>query len=109
MIKATFYQTEDGALLKGFVVKGHSFSAEAGRDVICAFVSSAAILTANTVTDVIHAKAKAEESDGYLKLIVDDFHNESVQNTLDGFYLHMKELSKMYPQYLKIIRIITEV
>ena len=109
MIKITFYQTKDGAFLKGFLVNGHSGSEESGRDVICAFVSSAALLTANTVTDVIHAEAKAEERDGYMKLLVADFKKESVQHTLRGFELHIKELYKMYPQYLKIIRIITEV
>ena len=109
MIKVTFYQTEKGAFLKGFVIKGHSYSAESGRDVICASVSSAAYLTANTVTEIIHAKACAEDGDGYMKLTVGDYDNESVQNILRGFEFHIRELYKMYPQYLKIIRIITEV
>ncbi len=51
MIKVKFFKAEN--LVKGFEVSGHSGSAEKGKDVICAFVSSACLMTANTIPEVI--------------------------------------------------------
>ena len=49
---------------KGFSCNGHSGFSYEGMDIVCAAISSAAYLTANTVTEVIHADAIAEAEDG---------------------------------------------
>lgn len=49
MIKAVF--AVKGEKFIGFTVKGHSGYAESGNDIICAGVSSALMLTVNTITD----------------------------------------------------------
>lgn len=53
MIRADFSANADGALL-GFSVLGHSGLAQEGEDILCAAVSSAAYMTANTVLEILH-------------------------------------------------------
>ena len=55
MIKAVF--AVKGEKFIGFTVKGHSGYAESGNDIICAGVSSALMLTVNTITDFFSVAA----------------------------------------------------
>lgn len=81
-------------------------SAPAGEDIICAFVSSACFMTANTVTEVLGLKADASATDGYMRLSINDTVN-SAQDILNGMLLHLTELEKDYPENIKVT--ITEV
>ncbi len=100
MIKVTFFKAEN--LVKGFEVSGHSGSAEKGKDIICAFVSSACLMTANTITEVIGLDADSEVSDGYLRFIIKN-SADSAQDILNGLKLHLSELEKDYPDNIKIM------
>ena len=66
MIKAVFYK-KDG-LFQGFRISGHSGYAEAGSDIVCASVSSAAMLAANIVTDHLLSRADVSAKDNILSL-----------------------------------------
>ena len=99
MIRVRFFK--EGDLLTGFECKGHSGTAESGRDVICAFVSSACYLTANTVAEVIGLRAEAKDADGYMRLSLQETP-EKAQDVLKGLQLHLTELSKQYPEIIKI-------
>ena len=105
MIRAVFFKNCEG-LLSGFYISGHSEMAEAGNDVLCAFVSSAAYLTANTVTEIIGADADAEAEDGEMRLTVNEKLTEC-QTILAGLILHLEETEKQYPENLNVT--ITEV
>ena len=100
MIKVNFYKAENNII--GFEAKGHSMSAPHGEDLICAFVSSACLMTANTVTEVIGLDAVAEADDGYLKLMIKNSAN-SAQDILNGLKLHLSELQKDYPESINVI------
>lgn len=99
MINAEFFKA-DGAVT-GFKVSGHSGMADEGQDVLCAFVSSAVLMTANTVTEVYGVSADIKESDGFLELHVLQ-SAEKVQGVLKGLLLHLTELSKDYPQNIDV-------
>ena len=88
--------------LTGFEIKGHAMFAESGKDVVCAAVSSAAYMAANTVTEIIGAKAKATAADGAMHFEVCEECDKCLA-VLKGFELHMTELSKQYPQNIKVI------
>ena len=88
--------------LTGFEIKGHAMFAESGKDVVCAAVSSAAYMAANTVTEIIGAKAKATATDGAMHFEVCEECDKCLA-VLKGFELHMTELSKQYPQNIKVI------
>lgn len=88
--------------LNGFEISGHALFAESGKDIICAAVSSAAYMAANTVTEIIRADAKAQAEDGTMVLTLNE-PNTQAETVLRGLELHLTELSKQYPQHIKII------
>ncbi|WP_448919992.1 ribosomal-processing cysteine protease Prp [Eubacterium sp.] len=92
---------KSGDMLTGFECKGHTGFADDGNDVLCAFISSACYLTANTITDVIKLDARASASDGYMSLHIKS-SPEKAQDILNGLVLHMTELQKDYPQNIKV-------
>ena len=100
MTRVRFSADEKG--LHGFEISGHSLFAESGKDIICAAVSSAAYMAANTVTDIIRADAKAQAEDGAMVLTLNE-PNTQAETVLRGLELHLTELSKQYPQHIKII------
>ena len=51
MVCVRFLTPPEGTVL-GFSLQGHAGCGEAGQDIVCAAVSSAAYLTVNTLTDV---------------------------------------------------------
>lgn len=88
--------------LSGFEISGHAMFAESGRDIICAAVSSAAYMAANTLTDVIGANAEAQAGDARMRVVLNR-PDERAQAVLKGLELHLTELSKQYPENIKII------
>ncbi len=75
---------------------------EAGRDVVCAFVSSAAYMAANTVTDVLNVNAVAEAEDGDMYLMVDRKDMLSCRDIFEGLRLHLVNTEEQYPDYLQV-------
>ncbi|MBQ3330552.1 MAG: ribosomal-processing cysteine protease Prp [Ruminococcus sp.] len=100
MIKVAFFGTD---LLYGFHIKGHSDMNPEGPEVLCASVSSAAYMTANTVTDVIGLKPVMLIKDGNLYLKVKtESEAQQCRVLFDGLQLHLREIAKQYPKYLKV-------
>ena len=99
MIKVNFFLSDE--LIKGFEISGHSGSANAGEDIICASVSSAAYMTANTVTDVLFLSPEIEVEDGYMKLVLNEKMSEA-QQILKGLRLHLESLAGDYPRNIKV-------
>lgn len=104
MLTATFLRRDN--TLCGFDLDGHC-GGEAGRDILCAAVSSAAYMTANTLTDVCCLAADITEQDGHLMVCLSKSDTERGQDTLQGFYLHMQQLREQFPK--KIVLNDTEV
>ena len=100
MIKARFF-TEDN-LICGYEISGHSGSAEAGQDIICAFVSSAAYMAANTLSEILGAEIEAEVADGFMEIRVASKLSEA-QQILEGLRLHLRSLAGDYPDNIKVI------
>ncbi len=88
--------------LTGFEIKGHAMFAESGSDVVCAAVSSAAFMAANTITEIIGANADASAQDGMMRVTLGQ-SDEQTETVLRGLELHLTELSKQYPENIKII------
>ncbi len=101
MIKAEFFTTASGELL-GFSMKGHSGSAQAGYDIVCAAVSSAAYMTVNTVTDVLNVDARVVVDDGFLRIRVQEKDARSCRSIFAGFKLHMLGLEEQYPNNIEV-------
>ena len=100
MIKVEFFSGING--LCGFEAEGHALSNKAGEDIICAFVSSACLMAANTVSDVIGLDCDAQSEDGYLRLMILE-NAAAAQDILKGLRLHLTELEAEYPSNIKVI------
>lgn len=103
MTKVKFLFSDE--LLVGFHISGHSTANandEQGR-IVCASVSSAAYMAANTVTEIIGAKAVAEvnEEKGEMLFKVKSDYEEAMP-TLMGFKLHIEQLSLQFTDYIKV-------
>ncbi len=85
-----------------FTIKGHSGSAESGQDIICAAVSSAAYMVVNTITEILGEEVEADVDDGYMKISLCG-KSKAATDILRGLELHISELSKDYPDFIKII------
>lgn len=55
-----------GQTLLGYDISGHSGAGVAGEDVVCAAISSAAYLVANTITEVCAIAAETAATDGHM-------------------------------------------
>ena len=93
--------------LYGFEIKGHSsidcddFEGKS----VCSAVSSAAYMTANTITEIIGDACDIEVDDALMSVKALSPSQQTVV-VLEGLKLHLTELSK---QYSKRIKITTEV
>lgn len=99
MIRVNFFTS--GKDIVGFEISGHSGSAEAGSDIICSAVSSAAYLAANTITEIVKCKAEADISDGYMSFYVRSDLSDA-QQILEGLKLHLEALAADYPDNIKV-------
>ena len=100
MIRVRF-MTAHG-LLSGFSLSGHAGAGEYGQDIVCASVSSAALMTANTITEIIGAAADIAEDDGYLSVTVQS-RIEECQDILSGFRLHIQAHAEEYPKAVQLM------
>ena len=101
MICAEFFTSHSGSLL-GFHIHGHSGMAEAGSDVLCAFVSSAAYMAANTITEILGIDAQATDGEGDMLVRVKENDAEACRVVLEGLLLHLKNTEEQYPKFLKV-------
>ena len=101
MIKVILFINE--GILRGFNISGHAGTATTGKDTVCAAVSSAAYLVANTITDVIGIKAQPKVEDATMHLKLTKEQSIKAQVILKGFELHIKELEKAHPKNIKVI------
>ncbi len=101
MIRAQFWC--DGGSITGFSVKGHAGAGECGEDIVCAAVSSAAYMTANTLTEICGAKADITVNDGELSLSLTET-DAFIQKVLEGFLLHMNGLQEQYPKRIQVLK-----
>ncbi len=88
----------------GFEIIGHSSkneNDEAGR-IVCAAVSSAAYMAANTITEIVKDEAVAQVDDARMLLRVKN-PSKKAAVVLAGLQLHLSELAKEYPRNIQVI------
>ena len=100
MIRVRFHTASDN--LVGFTLDGHAGAGVSGQDIVCAAVSSAAYMTANTVTEIIGATADITVDDGYMQVMLTD-KIDGCQDILSGFRLHLEALQDQYPNRVHLM------
>lgn len=100
MIVAEFFQKND--MICGFKVYGHANYADSGNDIVCASISSAVQLTANTISEIFRFNAEITESNNVITLKSVDYCDSVFQGVLKGFRFHVKLLSQQFSKNVKI-------
>ncbi|NBK78245.1 ribosomal-processing cysteine protease Prp [bacterium D16-76] len=102
MIRVDFYTLPEGGLL-GFQMEGHAGMGEAGEDIVCAAVSSAAYLTVNTITDVLAVTPlQLRAREGEMALRIGQRDEPACRVTLAGLKLHLLGLEEQYPESIRV-------
>ncbi len=105
MTRSKFFRKN--GTLTGFTLSGHSGAGKEGEDIVCAAVSSAAYMTANTLTDVYRFPADITVRDGFLSLELSEQDAGKCRELMEGFLLHLTQLQGQYPHHIQVS--ITEV
>ena len=102
MINAEFLKKNN--IFVGFSVKDHACFADAGYDICCASVSSAVMVTANTITEFfgIDSEVSVNNEVGEVVLKVKSENDENADKIISGLLFHINEISKEFPGYIKI-------
>ena len=101
MINAEIFVDKTGNLV-GFNLNGHSGYSSSGSDIVCAAVSSAAYMAANTILEVLRVNADVIINDAYMRLKVLPDEAKVCKDILEGFKLHMCSLEEQYSDYLTV-------
>lgn len=102
MTKVKFFADDAGLI--GFEISGHSTLScnDLEGKLVCSAVSSAAYLVANTVSDIIGDSCIAKVEEGFMQVKVKNISDAS-RKVLEGFKLHISELSKQYESRITTI------
>ena len=91
---------KESSRLAGFQVSGHT--GIRGESIVCAAVSSACYMAANTITDVLLIDADISLRDGFMKVMVGDNDIDGIQVILQGLQMHLEQLAEQYPNKIRI-------
>ena len=87
--------------VKSIEVKGHTGYEVAGKDIVCAAISSSSITTVNAILSLEQDTISVKEENGYLQINTlknTDITNKLLLNLIDM----LKDIETEYPKYLKI-------
>ena len=102
MIRIQFLAPPEGGL-QGFFLEGHAGYGEAGTDIVCAAVSSAAYLTVNTLTEICHVSPLSlRVGEGELFFRIEPKDEPACRDLLAGLKLHLTCLEEQYPEGLRV-------
>ena len=82
-------------------IKGHSGYSEYGSDIVCASVSSMAIITINAILKYNDKSLKYKEADGLLEIEI-LVHDNIIDLLIDNLLEHLEDLKKQYKDNIEI-------
>ena len=107
MTRCEFFR--QGDRITGFSICGHSGYEEAGKDIVCAYISAVVTMAEATINDVCGGKAKVrvkdEDARVTLTLPASCDEEESIQAVLTGMMLTLISLREDYPDYIEVLEV----
>ncbi|WRS27340.1 ribosomal-processing cysteine protease Prp [Oscillospiraceae bacterium MB08-C2-2] len=100
MIHAAFER--QGDQITAVSVSGHAGYAQAGRDVVCAAVTSAVQLTANALTEVLQEKAQVGLEENLISIRLSEPFSPQATAFMQALYLHLGLLAEDYTKNLRL-------
>lgn len=104
MITAEFFTYEDDII--GFKVYGHADYADIGEDVVCSGVSSAVMLTANTITESFGIAADVTATENEIRLTLQrDSKDKNAKLLLEALRTHLAIISQEFEGTISILNL----
>lgn len=100
MINVKFFIDHSGQPT-GFTVSGHAGYADFGKDIVCASVSSAVMLTVNTALQNFNVDATVDVGDNVISCKFKESSSDGAKLLL-GLKAHFEALSEDYPKSIKV-------
>ena len=100
MIRATF-ESVDGKMRR-FAITGHAGWAAEGKDILCAAVSSAVQLAANTVTDAAHLPAQVTVKENTIEVSLPDDRSGIADIVFRGLSTHLIQLGEDFAGTIEV-------
>ena len=91
----------DGKYIKNFKIKGHANYEEYGKEIVCASVSSIAIVSSNLALRYNDKAIKFVQKEGLIDVDVLVF-NDTINTVFINMIENLKELEKEYKKNIKI-------
>jgi uncharacterized protein len=105
MISITINRSESESI-QSFIISGHAFFANRGKDIVCAGASAVSIGAINAVHALTGVTPEIEQGDGFLRCVVPDRLpediNEKVQFLLEGMIISLQTIEEEYGEHIKI-------
>lgn len=100
MIEINFFTQPEGGIT-GFHITGHAAYGEAGSDIVCAAVSSAAYMAANMITEVLGVNPLAlRADDGDMLVRVENRDIRTCRDIFAALKIHFINLEEQYAEYI---------
>ena len=106
MTRVTFFGHK--GLLTGFVIEGHTTARGTGQSrIVCAGISSAAYMAANTLAEILKLSCDTEVKDGFMAVRIPG-DAAPAQPILAGLRLHLEGIQAQHPRFITIFKSIQE-
>ena len=103
MVKVTFYNSEQG--FTRVVVSGHAAFAPGGEDIVCSGVSSAVMLTANAITEILGEPADIQVLENEVGIRLPAHSTASALAFMQALHLHLVLLQQQYPKHITVTEV----
>ena len=103
MVKVTFYAGQ-----RGFVranISGHAGYAPGGEDIVCAAVSSAVMLSANAITEILGEAADIQVFENEVDIRLPDVPSASALIFMQALHLHLTLLQQQHSKHITITEV----
>ena len=103
MIKAEFRRGEEG--FASAAVSGHANFAPEGQDIVCAAVTSAVMLTANGITEILKEGAQVKLLENEISIALPGNPTGAATALLQALHLHLTLLQQQYPRHITVTEV----
>lgn len=100
MIKINIEKKDNNKISK-IIISGHALYDDAGKDIVCAAVSSTVITTVNNILSLSKTIDYIEGREGLTIIVIKD--DDVTQKILNSMLSMLKELENDYPKNIKIL------
>jgi uncharacterized protein len=104
MINVTIHRKSKSIL--SFVVSGHAFFADRGKDIVCAGASAVVVGAINSVHAITGVTPEIHQEDGFLSCKIPDSLDaekaQKVQLLLEGMVISLQTIEQQYGKNIKI-------